>query len=930
MNEDRKIKKYRKLTETEIFKISINRIAEDDNLKITKEEAARKGEIVSIQNNQLLHLLGCGKFTDDIVNVYVPQDDGKKGEKLYKQIGMKGFNLNGYHYVRLFSGSGQIRRNTITFIKESLYQKVIDKCLCGLTFADFGKFNSAKYNAYGGLAMSGCHLLPEKLAPCVCVIDDYEVIKPHEQVNHVTESKVDYLTLEEKDYILKDNDPAFTRNGKYAIRKYDGVAFKIRKGVHKEIHAEWYDEIDNAPAINSFDGQGIMSPEWAQGVADEIGYDFEISQYIIRAPWIKGLLYTFDFKAWMREHGIEEITDIFGVTRKIDDLDVILSKSQFKMAKVYKAKYGSDAWQKYNEARTDSGLLWGIVKPNKRKDDNKKYFNYQYLQALLISNEDAEKLCKETEDFLMDVNSSDIKKVVELLSVNLDEEIEMENSDDEKYEPRWSMALKANPDLINDKYIRELIIQECKGRMKKAKLGKIIVNGNFQYGISDPIAQMQFIAKYHGNADIDVVGVVPSGNIYSSYWLKQENHDEVVVMRNPCIDRNELAKRKVMDETDDTAKWFRYLHSGIILSIHDLTALGCGGADFDGDIFFTTNNNIVKNGVYEYGDAKPLYYSLGKATDKPINLKNIVNADVRGLNSRVGQISNKGTVFYDMLTRYNAGSDEYNKLYDNVVMLGQIVGQEIDRIKTGIAPTEPYSFTRLSRGKNDVLTKQDEQGMKRHNRLAPDKKPYFFRYNYDHVDKELRKVIARYNQECRFHFWLSLDEVIEKVDSRNATDEMVELVKNFRKEAPVSFNECLTTHISHHFEDKENTIKKRKDECANLIGDLYHKEIEYDPDKLKQIKTIIDDCLIIKRERTKALNMDGTMNNHELTQSNHDFYKALYDDAKEKAFAICGTRQETFDYLYKASGSSNIAMVWNIMDAGQYKDMMHILGGNEE
>ena len=42
MNEDRKIKKYRKLTETEIFKISINRIAEDDNLKITKEEAARK------------------------------------------------------------------------------------------------------------------------------------------------------------------------------------------------------------------------------------------------------------------------------------------------------------------------------------------------------------------------------------------------------------------------------------------------------------------------------------------------------------------------------------------------------------------------------------------------------------------------------------------------------------------------------------------------------------------------------------------------------------------------------------------------------------------------------------------------------------------------------------------------------------------------
>ena len=74
---------------------------------------------------------------------------------------------------------------------------------------------------------------------------------------------------------------------------------------------------------------------------------------------------------------------------------------------------------------------------------------------------------------------------------------------------------------------------------------------------------------------------------------------------------------------------------------------------------------------------------------------------------------------------------------------------------------------------------------------------------------------------------------------------------------------------------------------------------------------------------------------------NHDYYGAIetflsidesstfYGDAKEKVFAICGTRQDAFDYLYKASGISNIAMIWNIMDAGTHKDMMEIIGGRK-
>ena len=97
-----------------------------------------------------------------------------------------------------------------------------------------------------------------------------------------------------------------------------------------------------------------------------------------------------------------------------------------------------------------------------------------------------------------------------------------------------------NKELINDKYIRSLILQECENKLNAAKLGKIIVRGNYQFCVSDPIAQLEHIAKNHCNYDIDVVGVVPSGCVYSNYWSSQvDNKGFITLLRSPLIDRNE-------------------------------------------------------------------------------------------------------------------------------------------------------------------------------------------------------------------------------------------------------------------------------------------------------------------------------------------------------------------------------------------------------
>ena len=97
---------------------------------------------------------------------------------------------------------------------------------------------------------------------------------------------------------------------------------------------------------------------------------------------------------------------------------------------------------------------------------------------------------------------------------------------------------------------------------------------------------------------------VGAGHIYSNYWMNAgEETKEIVLMRSPVIDRNEIAKRNLIPTTEH---YFRYLFSGLIYSIHDLTALQQGGCDFDGDISFSTNNSIVLKGSYDYDVAKPL------------------------------------------------------------------------------------------------------------------------------------------------------------------------------------------------------------------------------------------------------------------------------------------------------------------------------------
>lgn len=928
----------KKLKQYAIFKINVNKFADkrEKQIKIDDLTASTSGELVTIQENQLTNLLHSyfaakseemPPMQELLVNVFVSQDaKGKTGERNYKELATNGFRLNGKRYVRLCSGAGQIRRNTVTFIRKDLCKPIYKALLCGLSDKDFGEdFNAAKFNAYFGLNMSGCHLLPRELSPRVCIIDDMEIIRPHEMVNHVKESKVKWIATDSGDYVLKEGQTDFeiADDNKTAIRKSDGIKFNIidetkTKYVKKYINTEYYDEIKNSPAINSFDGQGLASPEWMERVATELGFGYIPSEIIIRAPWVKGLLACVPFSEYFEAMGIDTVTDSFGTERKVSEIDVFISKSQFKMAKIYakKAKKNENAWDIHTAAMVENGLLWGVVKGNARQDDDVKTLNYQYLNALELNKAEIEELCNPTVDYLNKLNGADLQEVYNNL-------MQFSNFDGEnvEYKPLWQKALAANPAFIEDRFVRSLIVAEVKDRMKAAKIGKILVRGNYQFCVSDPLAQLQWIAKKHCGTDIEVTGAIPADSVYSNYWrLAKDNPSEIVLMRSPLIDRNEITKRKLMTIENSL---FRCLKSGIVLSIHSLAALAMGGCDFDGDILFSTNEPLILKGSLDYGAAKPLYYALGASgIVGAITKENLIEADARGMNNRVGTISNKAGILWAMLAEVEKDGPEYSKIYESIIALGQIVGMEIDRTKTGVYPTEPIDWHKLQiltvqtenkvNGgyiRSGVYSPEQEAGIKTHNRYVPEQKPRFMRYVYNAIDIQLKEHKKAYANTAKWRYGMDLSEMIKICTENGAKDtQMQKEYEHYCRDNPVNNAPCVVNMVCDFMEQAEQNMTRQAREDGQNLLKKFVADFEYNFDVIKQIKEELNCYQYFLRSMMNG----ATGDDKDDKKQRYTIIDATRTYFSKRIFAaVDGDISAAFAYLIKCA--ENEKTVWDLM-----------------
>lgn len=536
----------------------------------------------------------------------------------------------------------------------------------------------SKYEAQRCLPFSSCTLIHDYM-PNIVIIGEYEKILEKQLIKYVVER--------EKEFIDKETN----KKKKYRSREIE----------------EGYKDLKLSP----FDGCGCHEHEFMENVSAQLGLDYNVIGTQVRLPFIKGYSVYVPFREILKEWGYEYITDIYGAKHHINAIDCIWNISMFKGHKLFKGKYGSDAWTEYMNTIRKYEFKLGISKYSHHVKHFNKYtrMNFQYLQCLDLWNPNYIDYYENKEicdyNILDSNNDGKIVKLAKYTTSLFEKIIKGEKfytykfmgiTDTEDYEPesKYLEAALVNDVMLKDPAIKQFIYRKLKKSIDEAKVGKIYCSGFYHTGVGDMIGYLQYAVGEKP------VGCLKERELYSGNF----DCGDIISFRSPLVDPSEVNKIKIV-RNEIINKWFGYFKDQdvVMFNMYDISAPQQGGADFDGDIFFLCNEPIVIDSKIDKHIILDIEDKV-TAQSKPYIKENIIEYEVMTRDNRIGEITNVAT---SIENRYTTNED-IKELYSNYSSLLRIFqGKEIDFLKTG-------------------FRWQMNKGLRKHLKQLP----YFLLYNY--------------------------------------------------------------------------------------------------------------------------------------------------------------------------------------------------------
>lgn len=312
-------------------------------------------------------------------------------------------------------------------------------------------------------------------------------------------------------------------------------------------------------------------------------------------------------------------------------------------------------------------------------------------------------------------------------------------------------------------------------------------------------------------------------------------------------------------------------------------------------------------------------YEKGSAPTQKINLANSVKTDLRGLGTGVGGFSNLATTMYAMIEQFDEekGAEQRAELRHRIKLLREIVGQEIDRIKGTAAPVVPQEWKHMEKIQPEDTDAEKAEKYK-HNSMVITKKPYFFRYLYPELNKQLKQYESSYNQMCLSTFGVKLKQLLAKEEKTEAEKKVIRL---YHKYSPLITSNCTMNILCREFEDADFEISFRKSNVSMLP--TFEKDFTFDQAKYELVKKQYQ-----KFGSTKQINLLNHFfeydDNYLVSQKTNDFKTIKFKISD----SICADiRQELASHeikpaelLFYANELShhykkfNWAFVWEVLD----------------
>ena len=269
---------------------------------------------------------------------------------------------------------------------------------------------------------------------------------------------------------------------------------------------------------------------------------------------------------------------------------------------------------------------------------------------------------------------------------------------------------------------------------------------------------------------------------------------------------------------------------------------------FDGDILFTTSNQIIINGISD----EPAIVCEGKSADKKpnVNKDDFIKCIKDSFGNKVGSVTNVGSSFYDTISKFEKGTKEYDELNYRIQCIQYVQQECIDSAKNGKKPRNlPSTWT----DNRDVEKIEDKEKRELYEIIVTERKPYYFIYIYESLLKEHNKYDKATKNKCERLFRCDINTLKQKQkymmrkndltkEENNLLCEINEFLYWYEKKQIVSNNPCIVNKIAKIVEDefddnKRNTINKEFD-YSIYISD--NKEIA-DKNSITKIKKAYED-----------------------------------------------------------------------------------------
>lgn len=403
---------------------------------------------------------------------------------------------------------------------------------------------------------------------------------------------------------------------------------------------------------NGSDGLNLCTPEYMQRVAEKLKLDYIPAGGCLRNAWLKGMLYVFDILDFAEKIAhIYEVKDIWGHIHDIRNVDMIITESSLKIWDNY------DSWEDYHSNYIKNGYRFAMTKVTPKVLDDVREINYQYLQSYELTDEDIKELAKPTVDWLKQSLTGDYEQTLKFLGIS-----EKTKSND------YAQALYLNPEMMKDPYVIDRINKMIKKKINNAKIGKLLVNGNYQLVSGDPYALMQHVFG------LEVTGLLEAKEVYSKYWNDKEDAEELVCFRSPMTSHNNIRKMKRINN-DTVNYWYRHMDTIFIINNKDTFCMAMNGCDFDGDAIYSTNNKVL---LRKYVELLAIQCVQRKAQKQIVTRSMIKKSNYKGLGNGVGKITNDVSSMIDILFGLQKGTIEY-EILNKRILCGQLFQQnELD------------------------------------------------------------------------------------------------------------------------------------------------------------------------------------------------------------------------------------------------------------